>query len=123
MTFYSRILYMGTANPITSTQIKRVAVAPSPYPTPTTPDTNQQIHPLSQFRMKQAEDSLQKTQELIEKAKEKGKTKNVKNRWEKPKKHLRKLTCTFVGAYVPANYWALQAMKLLVECRECIKNL
>lgn len=77
------------------------------------------------FRIRQAEDSLRKTQNLIEKAKEKGQnTKKCEKLLEKAQKALEKTHLYFNGrTYVPANYWALQAMKLLTECRECIKNL
>ncbi|KYK28282.1 MAG: hypothetical protein AYK19_21025 [Theionarchaea archaeon DG-70-1] len=88
-------------------------------------NTNQQIRSLSQTHIREAEDLIPEIQQLIDEAKAEGKdTAEYEKLLEQAKEALEKAYMYFAGGhYIAANYWAMQAIELLFECKECLENL
>ncbi|MBU7012514.1 MAG: hypothetical protein HXS46_17675 [Theionarchaea archaeon] len=86
---------------------------------------NQQMRPVSQTHIKEAEDHIPYIEELVEEAKAEGKdTTECEELLEQAKKALEKAYMYFAGGnYIAANYWAMQAIEFLEKCRKCLENL
>lgn len=98
----------------------------TPNPTPANrSNPNQQMRPVSQTHIKEAEDHIPYTEELIEEAKAEGKdTTECEELLEQAKEALEKAYMYFAGGnYIAANYWAMQAIEFLEKCRKCLENL
>lgn len=86
---------------------------------------NQQLRPLSHYRINRAEELMTTVQELIDNAeaeeKDAAKCKNLLNQ---AKEALEKAYMYFAGTnYVAANNWAIKAIELLTKAKECLENL
>lgn len=97
---------------------------PSPPTIQTTYNPNE-ICPLSQYRIEKAEDLVAVNQELIDKAKAEGKdTTECEELLEQAKEALEMAKMYSTGKNCcAANYWAVKAMNLLYECKECVESL
>ena len=117
----------GTGSPVlsptTTSNIITVTMqvaAPLNANSPTLRSLNDQLRPLSQHHIQQAEDLVTSIQQLIDRAKAEGKDiAESQELLDQAKKALEKANRYFAGGhYIAANYWALQAIELLTECKE-----
>lgn len=116
----------NSGNPITSnTTSATVKVRGPGNPAPIVRNINQQMRPVAQTHIKKAEDFIPVIRQLIDEAEAEGKNTIVaKQLLEQAEEALEKAYMYFAGGnYIAANYWAMQAIKLLEECKEYLDNL
>jgi uncharacterized repeat protein (TIGR01451 family) len=98
----------------------------NPNPTPTaSSNVNQQMRPVSQTHIRQAEEHMLVIQHLLNEVRGQGKdTAEAENLLEQAKEALEKAYMYFAGSnYIAASYWAMQAIRLLEECKSYLESL
>lgn len=118
----------GTGDPVSSpvatSNIVVVGVLGNATPS-NEADSNKQMRPLSDYRIKEAENLMQIVQELTEKAKTEGKDiVECEKLLERAREELEKAYMYFAGAnYIAANNSAIRAIELLEKSKECLEDL